>query len=49
MDYDNGIGCDGDGFHYDTIQVPVECTAESMNIELMSDDYADQFEGDPEE
>jgi hypothetical protein len=49
MDYDNGIGCDGDGFHYDTIKIPVECTAESMGIHLIADNYADSFFTDFEE
>lgn len=26
------MGCDGDGFHYDTLQVPDECTLESMGV-----------------
>lgn len=36
--YDNGeleydsIGCDGDGFHYDVLMVPDECTIESLGI-----------------
>lgn len=36
--YDNGeldeeaAGCDGDGFHYKELQVPVECTYESLGI-----------------
>lgn len=44
MDYENGIGCDGDGFHYETVQVPVECTAESMGITMLDADYADEFD-----
>lgn len=44
MDYENGIGCDGDGFHYEVLQVPVECTAESLGIECLADDYADKFD-----
>ena len=24
--------CDGDGFHYDTLTVPEECTLESLDI-----------------
>lgn len=36
--YDNGeleydsIGCDGDGFHFDTLEVPDECTLNSLGI-----------------
>lgn len=26
------IGCDGDGFHYTTLNVPEECTLESLGI-----------------
>ena len=46
MDFDNGIGCDGDGFHYSTLMVPVECTAESLGISatVLDDDYADRFD-----
>ena len=42
--YENGnfdeysMGCDGDGFHYDTLQVPVECTPESMGFCDCADD-----------
>lgn len=49
MDYDNGIGCDGDGFHYETLNVPVECTAESLGISVMDDDFADRFFTDDDE
>lgn len=31
IDYDT-IGCDGDGFHYDTLTVPETCTLESLGI-----------------
>lgn len=44
MNYENGIGCDGGGFHYDVIQVPVECTPESMKLRMLPDDFADQFD-----
>lgn len=43
MDYENGMGCDGDGFHYDTLTVPVECTADSLGISVIDDDFADSF------
>lgn len=47
MCYDNGIGVDGDGFHYDTLNVPEDATYESLGIiSPLEDDYADQFEGD---
>lgn len=26
------LGCDGDGFHYDVLMVPDECTLESLGI-----------------
>lgn len=32
MTYDNGIGIDGDGFHYATLNVPKSVTAESLGI-----------------
>jgi hypothetical protein len=31
LDYDT-IGVDGDGFHYDELMVPDECTLESLKI-----------------
>jgi hypothetical protein len=31
LDYDD-VGCDGDGFHYDVLKVPDECTLESLGI-----------------
>jgi hypothetical protein len=44
MDYCNGIGCDGDGFHYTTLKVPDECTYESLGISNpLADNYADRF------
>jgi hypothetical protein len=52
MDYCNGIACDGDGFHYDVIQVPDDSTPESLGISkycFLSDDYADQFASEDEE
>ena len=27
------LGVDGDGFHYTTINVPVECTLESLGVD----------------
>lgn len=49
MCYDNGIGCDGDGFHYDTISVPHDATPESLGISVLEDDYADQFRNEEED
>jgi len=43
MDYENGIGMDGDGFHYETLNVPEGCNAESLGISLLDDDAADGF------
>lgn len=43
MTYENGVGCDGDGFHYDTITVPDGSTAESLGISVIDDNYADSF------
>jgi len=31
FDYDS-LGCDGDGFHYDELTVPDECTLASLGI-----------------
>ena len=33
LEYDS-IGCDGDGFHFDTLEVPDECTLNSLGISL---------------
>jgi len=42
LEYDD-MGCDGDGFHYQTLNVPEECTAESLGIreidQWVKDDY----------
>lgn len=40
FDYDS-LGCDGDGFHYDTIIVPDGSTRESLDINLIEDDPED--------
>lgn len=46
MDYENGIGVDGDGFHYSTINVPEDATEESLGIRCIHSDFADQFFGE---
>lgn len=39
------IGCDGDGFHYDTIQVPDDATPESLGISVIDPErYAHFFQ-----
>lgn len=38
---------DGDGFHYDTLNVPDECTLESLGITDMADGF--EFEEQEEE
>ena len=38
MDHENGMGVDGDGFHYTKLNVPIECTAASMGIHYLIDD-----------
>lgn len=43
------MGCDGDGFHYDTIKVPDECTYESMGISDCSEGYEFEEEEDEDE
>lgn len=35
MARDNGIGVDGDGFHYSVLNVPEHCTAQSLGIKLI--------------
>lgn len=47
MDYENGYGCDGDGFHYDTIEVPDGSTAESLGISkygFIDEDFLEELE-----
>lgn len=43
------LGCDGDGFHYDTILVPDECTLENMGIDDCAYDIEDELEDDEDE
>lgn len=44
MDSQNGVGVDGDGFHYTTITVPDDATYESLGIlRPLPDDFADKF------
>lgn len=31
LEYDS-IGCDGDGFHYEVLTIPDECTLESLGV-----------------
>lgn len=31
-DFENGFGCDGDGFHYTTLKVPEDSTPESLGL-----------------
>lgn len=49
MTYENGIGCDGDGFHFDTIEVPDGSTPKSLGIRVLEDTYADSFFEDEED
>ena len=46
MDYED-LGCDGDGFHYDTLKVPAFLTLEDMGESDVVDDY--EFPEDEEE
>lgn len=39
IDYESGIGIDGDGFHYSTIRVPADATPESLGIRVIDEDY----------
>jgi hypothetical protein len=49
LDY-GALGFDGDGFHYDTIELPDECTYESLTIsdcsEGRADGYTDKWEAE---
>lgn len=52
MGHENGVGVDGDGFHYTTIQVSDDATYESLGIgqyRRLSDDYANKFFHEEEE
>ncbi len=49
MTYENGVGVDGDGFHYSSVLLPDECTPESLKITVLPDDYADQFAAEDDE
>lgn len=48
MDYDD-VGCDGDGFHYDTINVPFDATYESLGISYPMDESHFGFLSNEEE
>ena len=48
LGYDEGYG-DGDGFHYETLQVPDECTPESMGFSDFAYDLSEHFEKEEEE
>lgn len=39
IDYESGIGIDGDGFHYEELTLPDEVTAKSLGISEMSGQY----------
>ena len=46
LDYESCHGCDGDGFHFTTLNVPTSCTVESLGLNsysIISDDYADKY------
>ena len=43
MDYENGYGVDGDGFHYSTIIVPDDSTAASLGVDLLTIDEVQDF------
>lgn len=36
------LGCDGDGFHYDTLRVPAFCTLESLTVSDCAYDIEDE-------
>lgn len=41
LDYDSGCGLliDGDGFHYDVLNVPESVTAESLGAQMIDEDF----------
>ena len=41
--YESGFGCDGDGFHYSTINVPDNSTAEYLGIPLFTQEDLDEW------
>lgn len=45
MDYENGYGVDGDGFHYDVLTLPDGVTASSIGVTglLSFDDIFEEF------
>ena len=43
LDYES-VGCDADGFHYDIIYVPEECTYESLGISDCSYEVSNEEE-----
>lgn len=46
LTYDTGGGLliDGDGFHYDTLNVPESVTAESLGVPMLdAEDFSDLF------
>jgi hypothetical protein len=43
MDYENGLGCDGDGFHYDTINVQDTWVQDNPQEHLITMKYANSF------
>jgi hypothetical protein len=45
---DNDDYMDGDGFHYDTITVPDECTLENMGLSDCAEGYEDELEDEDE-
>lgn len=49
IDYESGIGVDGDGFHYDTIQVPDDATPESLGISVIDENYWFNFENEEDD
>ncbi len=48
IDYGDGWG-DGDGFHYDVLTLPAECTYESLGITPLEYIVPDRYEEDDED
>lgn len=49
IDYESGVGIDGDGFHFGTIQVPDDATPESLGIRVLDEAYWFSLKGDEDE
>lgn len=49
MDYENGWGVDGDGFHYDCVNVPDGTTAADLGVSVITMEDVDRRFGKEED